>query len=128
MVAFDPDEDAVGNARTMEDALDGLQSAEITHAVRDSEVDGVAVLKGQAIGIVDGKLVAAADDLEDVYAKVLQTFAAGDAEIVTVLTALNGSATSVERLAEIAAAAAPDLEFHVHEGGQPLYPILASAE
>jgi DAK2 domain fusion protein YloV len=128
MVAFDPDDDAVGNARTMEDALDGLQSAEITHAVRDSEVDGVAVLKGQAIGIVDGKLVAAADDLEDVYAKVLQTFAAGDAEIVTVLTALNGSATSVERLAEIAAAAAPDLEFHVHEGGQPLYPILASAE
>ena len=128
MVAFEPDEDAVGNARVMEEALDGLQSAEITHAVRDSEVDGVGVLKGQAIGIVDGRLVAAADDLETVYAKVLETFAAGDAEIVTVLTALNGSNTSLERLAEIAAEAAPDLELHVHEGGQPLYPILASAE
>ncbi len=128
MVAFEPDQDAVGNARVMEEALDGLQSAEITHAVRDSEVDGVGVLKGQAIGIVDGRLVAAADDLETVYAKVLETFAAGDAEIVTVLTALNGSNTSLERLAEIAAEAVPELELHVHEGGQPLYPILASAE
>jgi DAK2 domain fusion protein YloV len=128
MVAFDPEVDAVGNARTMEEALDGLQSAEITHAVRDSEVDGVEVLKGQAIGIVDGRLVAAADDLESVYAKVLETFAAGDADIVTVLTALNGSNTTVARLAEIAESAAPDLELHVHEGGQPLYPILASAE
>ena len=128
MVAFEPDEDAAGNARIMGEALDGLQSAEITHAVRDSEVDGVDVLKGQAIGIVDGRLVAAADDLESVYAKVLETFAAGDAEIVTVLTALNGSNTSLERLVAIAAEAAPDLELHVHEGGQPLYPILASAE
>ncbi len=128
MVAFDPDDDAVGNTRRMEEALRGLSSAEITHAVRDSEVDGVEVLKGQAIGIVDGRLVAAADSIEAVYAKVLETFASGDAEIVTVLTALNGSSTSAERLAEIAAGAVPDLELHVYEGGQPLYPILASAE
>lgn len=128
MVAFDPDADAVGNARVMEEALQGLRCAEITHAVRDSEVDGVEVRKGQAIGIVDGRLVAADDDLETVYARVLATFAADETEIVTVLTALNGSGTSVERLAEIAADAAPDLELHVHEGGQPLYPILASAE
>jgi hypothetical protein len=128
MVAFEAETDAVGNARLMEEALEGLQCAEITHAVRDSEVDGVEVRKGQAIGIVDGRLVAAADDLETVYAKVLAAFADGDADIVTVLTALNGSGTSLDRLAEIAAETAPDLELHVHEGGQPLYPILASAE
>ncbi len=128
MVVFDPEDDAVGNARAMEEALAGLQSAEITHAVRDSEVDGVAVCKGQTIGIVDGRLVAAADDLEVVYASVLEAFAAGDAETVTVLTSLNGSSTTPERLAEVAAAATPALELHVHEGGQPLYPILASAE
>ena len=128
MVAFEAETDAVGNARLMEEAIEGLQCAEITHAVRDSEVDGVEVRKGQAIGIVDGRLVAAADDLETVYAKVLAAFADGEADIVTVLTALNGSGTSLDRLAEIAAESAPDLELHVHEGGQPLYPILASAE
>ena len=128
MVALDPGQDAVGNARLMEEALEGLHSAEITYAVRDSEVDGVSVARGQAIGLVDGRLVAAGDDLETVYAKVIESLAAGDAEIVTVLTALNGSDTTSDRLTEIAAAAAPGLEVHVHEGGQPLYPILASAE
>ena len=128
MVAYDAEEDAVGNARLMEESIDGLRSAEITHAVRDSEVDGVEVRKGQAIGIVDGRLVAADDDLERVFAKVLEEFVAGDAETVTVLTSLNGSTLSEERLREIATQAAPDLEVHLHEGGQPLYPILASAE
>ncbi|HQG54050.1 MAG TPA: DAK2 domain-containing protein [Thermoleophilia bacterium] len=128
MVAFTADDDAVGNARAMENALRGLRSAEITHAVRDSEVDGVVVRKGQAIGLVDGRLVTVADDLETVYAGVVQAFAAADAEVVTVLTALNGSPTTAARLAEVAASVAPDLEVHIYEGGQPLYPILAGAE
>jgi len=128
MVAYEAEEDAVGNARLMEKAIAGLRSAEITHAVRDSEVDEVDVRKGQAIGIVDGKLVAAEEDLETVFAKVLEEFAAGDAETVTVLTALNGSNLGEDRLRQIAAEVAPELEVHLYEGGQPLYPILASAE
>jgi hypothetical protein len=35
---------------------------------------------------------------------------------------------SRERLEELAARLTPDAEIHFHEGGQPLYPILASAE
>ncbi len=128
MVVYEGDEDAVGNARLMEEAIDGLRSAEITHAVRDSEVDGVDVRKDQAIGIVDGRLVAAEDELEAVFAKVLEEFVSGDAETVTVLTALNGSGVEESRLREIAAEVAPGVEVHLHEGGQPLYPILASAE
>jgi DAK2 domain fusion protein YloV len=128
MVAFDPTLDAVDNARAMEAALEGLHSAEITRAVRDSEVDGVRVSEGQTIGIVDGALVATGDDLEQVFVRVLETFASADAEQVTVLTALNGSGTSLERLAGLAGEVAPALELHFHEGGQPLYPILASAE
>ena len=63
MVAFDPGQDAVGNARLMQDAIVDVRYAEVTHAVRDSELDGLEVRQGQAMGIVDGKLVAAADDV-----------------------------------------------------------------
>ena len=51
-----------------------------------------------------------------------------DAEFITVLTALNGSGLDRERLEALAAETAPDAEIRFHEGGQPLYPILASAE
>ena len=128
MVAFDPTQDAVGNARLMEDAIVDVRYAEVTHAVRDSELDGLVVKKGQAMAIVDGRLVAAADDVETAFGGVLEEFVRGEAEYVTVLTALNGSGTTREQLEEVAARVAPDAEVSFHEGGQPLYPILASAE
>jgi DAK2 domain fusion protein YloV len=128
MVAFDPAQDAVGNARLMQDAIVDVRYAEVTHAVRDSELDGLEVKKGQAMGIVDGTLVAAADDVAGAFGGVLEEFARGGAEYVTVLTALNGSGTTREQLEELAARVAPDAEISFHVGGQPLYPILASAE
>ena len=128
MVAFDPAEDAVGNARLMEDAIVDVRYAEVTHAVRDSELDGLEVKKGQAMAIVDGRLVAAADDIVTAFGGVLEEFVRGEAEYVTVLTALNGSGVTREQLEEVAARLAPDAEVSFHEGGQPLYPILASAE
>ena len=112
----------------MQDAIVDVRYAEVTHAVRDSELDGLEVKKGQTMTIVDGRLVAAADALEEAFAGMLEEFARGDAEYVTVLTALNGSGTTREELQELAARVRPDIEISFHEGGQPLYPILASAE
>ena len=128
MVAFDAAADAVGNARLMEDAIAEVHSAEVTRAVRDSELDGVAVRKDQAMGIVDGRLVTAAAEIEDAFAGVLEAFVGAGAEYITVLTALNGSGVTRERLEQLAADLAPEAEVVFHEGGQPLYPILASAE
>jgi uncharacterized protein len=128
MVAFDPETDAVGNARLMQDAVAGVQDAEVTRAVRDSELDGVAVKRGQAMGLVNGRLVTAADELTQAFAAVLQAFAEAGAEVVTVLTALNGSGVTVAQLQREAERVLPQAEVHFHEGGQPLYPILASAE
>jgi len=128
MVAFDPGGDAAGNARAMQDAIAGVHSAEVTRAVRDSELDGVKVRKGQAMGLVDGRIVAAGEAIEEAFGGVLEEFARVEAEFVTVLTSLNGSGVSRERLEELAARLAPDAEVHFHEGGQPLYPILGSAE
>ena len=128
MVAFDPGSDAVGNARLMQDAIAEIHSAEVTRAVRDSELDGVAVLKDEAMGIVDGRLVAAGAEIEEAFAGVLQAFAGAGAEYITVLTALNGFGVTRARLEELAVELAPEAEVVFHEGGQPLYPILASAE
>ena len=128
MVAFDPGQDAVGNARIMQDAIADVHYAEVTHAVRDSELDGLEVRMGQAMAIVDGRLVAAADDIPSAFGGVLEEFARGGAEYVTVLTALNGSGVTCDQLEEVVERVSPDAEVSFHEGGQPLYPILASAE
>ena len=127
MVAFDSGRAAADNVHDMQETLAGVHSAEITHAVRDSELDGVVVKEGQVMGLVDGRLVVAADGLLDVFARVMAEFAKGDPEVITVLTSFNGTAVNIAELEAAAHAACPTAEIEFHVGGQPLYPILASA-
>ncbi len=132
MVAFDATADAAANAATMRAALERVRSAEITYAVRDSEIDGVGVRQGEIIGLVDGRLTASGDDLRGVFADIVRTLGSQGAELITILTALNGYGVTVADLqrtaAEACATACPLVEFLFQEGGQPLYPILMGAE
>ena len=132
MVAFDTTAGAAANAAAMDEALRRVRSAEITRAVRDSEIDGVAVRQGDVIGLVDGRLAASGDDLRVVFADVVRTLGTQGAELITILTALNGCGVTVADLqrtaTEVCASACPLVEFLFQEGGQPLYPILIGAE
>ena len=51
--------------QSIESELDDVKSGEITRAVRDSSMDGVAVREGQYIGLLDGSLVATGDGLQE---------------------------------------------------------------
>ena len=132
MVAFEATADAAANAVAMDEAMRRVHSAEITHAVRDSEIDGVAVRQGEVIGLVDGRLAASGDDLRLVFSDVVRRLGSEGAELITILTALNGCGVTVTDLqraaAETCAVACPDVELLFQEGGQPLYPILLGAE
>jgi hypothetical protein len=63
---------------------------------------------------------------------VVRRLGSEGAELITILTALNGCGVTVTDLqraaAETSAVACPDVEFLFQEGGQPLYPILLGAE
>ena len=128
MVAFDPAAASAVNAAAMDDVVHGVRSAEITFAVRDSEIDGIPVRQGEVIGLVDGALLASGDDLGKVFGAILTEFARGEAEVVTVLTSLDGTTLSMAELQAVAGEALPEADIEFHEGGQPLYPILVGAE
>ncbi len=72
------------NLRAMEAALKQICTAEITVAVRDATVDGVQVRIGQTIGLLDGELVAAADDRAQVIDVLLGRMDLDTREIVTI--------------------------------------------
>ena len=98
MVAFDPDGDAVGNARAMEDAIAGIQSAEVTRAVRDSELDGVE--RASRAGHRHRRRPSGGGRRRSrgaVVRRPRRSSPREGAEYVTVLTALNGSGVRVAR-------------------------------
>jgi dihydroxyacetone kinase-like predicted kinase len=110
----------------MEEAQDAVATGEVTVASRDVELDGVAVRKGAWLGLADGAAVAAGDDFDQVVEAVVERLLAGDRELLTILTGQDEP--SLEGLLARIGERHPRVEVEVHDGGQPHYPLLLSAE
>ena len=122
--AFDPEQDTDANEAAMRMAIDAVDAAEITRASRDATVDGVTAAEGEFLGLVDGRAVAADLDLWVVLDAVLDRFAQNGRSYVLVLQGEGAPDAEAIR----ARLEARGLDCDVSSGGQPLYPLLLSAE
>src|SRR5256885_2254692 len=64
LVAFDPAKGAADNAKAMGEVADRAHGIEVTRAVRDATIDGERLRKGEAMALLDGRVVAHGDDEE----------------------------------------------------------------
>lgn len=122
MLALNADGDLAEVAQAMGSLAQQVTTAEITIATRSVEIDGVAVEEGNVIGLLDGKLRAAGEDVETVLAHLLA--AVEDLEERELVTLFYGADVSEEDAAEVAdqiTTAYPELEVEVQAGGQPYY-------
>ncbi len=127
LLAFDPDRPAEENAREMAAAAAAVRTAEVTRAVRDVTLEGVAVLAGSFVGLVEGAFVAADPSPGLVVAAVGERLLADGAALVTALTGEGDTDPLVDALAALVRER-PGVDLEVHAGGQPHYPLLLSAE
>jgi uncharacterized protein len=131
MYAFNPQGDLHAVAGDMRQAYPIITTGEVTLATRSVDLDGVAVREGQYIGLANGKLVVADDELQPLLASLLEHMKVSEAEIITLYY---GEKISERAAGDMAAwlsdrFSADGLpEFHIHYGGQPLYQYILSAE
>lgn len=128
LVAYERGASGRENAAAMEEAQQGLSAGEVTWAVRDSCVDGFEIREGSFIGLVDERVVAAGGDFRTVVERVAERLIDGDREILTVLVGNTGLAGEAREVVESLRERYGEVDIEVHEGGQPLYPLLFSAE
>jgi fatty acid kinase len=114
------------NEAGMRAAVDAVVAGEITVASRDAVVDGVSIRQGAWLGLVDGAVVANEDSLDPVLEAVVGRLLEGERSILTVL--LGEGAPPAAHLEDVVGRLYPDVELDVHDGGQPHYPLLLSAE
>ena len=126
LVAFHGERLAEDNAAAMQEALNGLVTGEVAVASRNATTDGVPVREGEYLALQDGKAVAAGPAFDEVATGLLERLLAEPRDVLTVLT--GEGAPPLNGLLEELAASHPELELDVHEGGQPHYPLLLSAE
>jgi dihydroxyacetone kinase-like predicted kinase len=126
LVAFNPSQPAAENAGEMEAALGTVATGAVTRASRAVQLNGHRVEPGEFLGLVEGKAFAGGRDFAEVARAVVDGLLA---EPRSVLTFLTGDAEAeLDGLVAELAGGNPELEIEVHEGGQPLYPLLISAE
>ncbi len=126
LVAYDGSRSAAENAAEMADAAAAVATGEVTRASRDVRLNGLAIRRGDWLGLADGEPVAGGDDFADVTLGVVVRLLGEPRALLTLLT--GAERPPLDGLLERLAAAHPALEVEVHDGGQPHYPLLLAAE
>ncbi len=126
---LDPSAAPEHNALTMTEAGRGLQTLQVTEAVRDATVSGHKVRKGQTIVLdPDDGLLAVDNDAEKAVLAAFARLEPGFG-VVTIYYGEDATLDAAEQLAARISAAAPGLEdVELYHGGQPHYRYLISAE
>ncbi len=126
MVAYNGSRSAAENAAEMREAIGSVATGEVTIASRDVQMNGVAIRKGEWLGLAGGLPVAGGDDFDDVTYAVVERLLTDHHDLLTLLVGEDDA--PLDGLLDRIAAAHPDVEVDVQDGGQPHYPLLLSAE
>ncbi|QZN92431.1 DAK2 domain-containing protein [Limosilactobacillus panis] len=128
LLAYNTEDSLDDNQRNMEANLATVASGEVTHAVRDTTIDGQNIKKNDYLGIVDGKIVITNPDMKTTAIGMVKKMLDEDSEIVTILYGEDGDKKTAEAIKEAVEDVDDELDIQIYEGGQPVYPYLISVE
>ena len=128
ILAFNIESTVAENQEVMNEALSGVRTLELTRAVRRATVNGLRIRKGEAIGLLDGELLASASGPCEVIQALASRMASGGISLATVYWGADTDADERNRLAESLKDHLPDVEVEMLDGGQPHYDFIISLE
>jgi len=128
MFRLNPDAELEDNVEAMIEAIDEVETGEITTATRSVEIDDVQVEKGQVIALHNGKLITSTHDIDTATEELLIAAEASEFERITLFYGEDIKPSYVNTLADKIRSIYPDHEIEVHEGGQPHYQLIIAIE
>ncbi len=128
LVTFDADADVAENEANMMDALSTVKSGQVTYAVRDTVINDVEVKEGNIIGIAEGKLLSAGENVAEITTDLVEKLVDEDSAIITLFYGEDTSKEDAEVLRNELEEKFEDIDVELHYGGQPLYYYLVSVE
>ena len=128
LLAFDYEADFDTNAQLMTETKSTVKTIEITRAIRSTQLDGLSIKKRQAIGLLDGELLAAGNNTFDVLNKMLAKLDLKKTEIITIYYGADTEQAEAEQISTSIREQYPQLQVEVVQGGQPHYNYIISIE
>ena len=128
MLSFDADDTLENNVDNMTDSLEDVVSGEVTKANRDTTINGIEIHENDFLGIIDGDIQVAEKDLVQSTVDMVEKMLDEDSEIITVMFGRDSNKEEATQVVSALEEKHDDLEFEVHNGGQPVYNFLISVE
>jgi len=128
MLNMDPGADVETLTETFTEVIDGVHTALVTYAARDSEFDGYSIKAGEYLALMDGALLGSFDTMLATMEKLNAALAQFDPEFISVYYGEDAEEGGGEKTMSYLTKAFPDAEVSLINGGQPVYYYMISAE
>ena len=125
---FNPEASAEENKTNMIHALDNVKAGQVTHAVRNTSLNGFSIKEGDIIGLDDKKILAKSKNIDDTVIKLIAHMKEESHQVITLYYGEDVKEEDAETLCAKVAAQYPDCDVDYHSGGQPVYYYLLSLE
>ena len=128
MMSFSPAAGVDENAQKMRKSLGSVVSGSVTHAVKDTEIDGMKIREGNIIGVSSGHILSADDDIFTSTLNLVSKIADEDSEIITLYYGADETEENAQKIADAIEESFPDADVLVANGGQSVYYYIVSVE
>ena len=128
VMVYNPQAAAEENFANMQEVLSTVSTLEVTHAVRDTNIEGIEIKKDEFMGIRNGKIVVSNLSLNTVLEELLEKSLDEDSEIVTLYLGEESTEEYTDFLEQLIEEKYPDVEVELIESGQPVYPYIIGVE
>ncbi|MBM6829351.1 DAK2 domain-containing protein [Anaerotignum lactatifermentans] len=128
MFCYEEGADAEALAEAMKEAIQTVQTATVTFAVRSTQIGEHEIHEGDILGMLDDKIAVVGSEIAQSTKDLLAEAITEDSEMVSIYY---GEDVTEEDAAEISAFVEenyPDCEVELQMGGQPLYYYIISVE
>ncbi|MDE6441309.1 MAG: DAK2 domain-containing protein [Clostridia bacterium] len=127
-LAFNPEASVPENKTNMTHAIDYVSAGMVTHAVRNTTMNGFKLKSGDIIGLDNKRILAKGSNIEECTLALIKSLKRDEHEMITLYYGEGVSEEDANALVEKVTETYPDCDVDVHYGGQPVYYYMVSLE
>ncbi len=128
MFCFEHEADPDDMEEAMKEAIQMVNTATVTYAVRDTSIGDKEIKEGNILGMLNDQIEVVAEDVMEGTKELIKASVTEDSEVVGIYYGADATEEDAEELAAFIEENYPDCEVEVQSGGQPLYYYIISVE
>jgi dihydroxyacetone kinase-like predicted kinase len=128
MLSFNPDGEIQENVDALTEALDTVETMQITYAARNSDFDGYDIHEGDYLALYGSQLFGTSQDIKVLLKSLAQKVRDDGKEYITIYYGADVKEKHAQKTADLFQEICPDADVNLLFGGQPVYYYMISAE